>query len=136
MFKKGKGQAGIEYVMLTALLMVFLIPTINYALQTAVFTVRMNQLENIVRRVAKSVDAVGAIGPGAVEVLQVTIPTGILNTYLNGTEIILNATMFGSTDAIALGATHINVSGSLPTIPGTYHVYVQALTNHEVFVHI
>ena len=134
MFKMGKGQAGIEYIMLTAVLLIFLIPTVNYALQTATLNVRLSQLENVVKRVSKAADAVAAGGPGATEIVIITMPSGVVGTYVNNSQILINVSLFGIQPYV-VGFTKVNVSGNLPTIAGTYKMYVKAVSNREVLIY-
>src|SRR3989344_2461377 len=69
-----RGQAGIEYVILVGLMLIFLIPIIHYALNEATLNVKINQIDTTVRRIAKASDAVFSLGRGAREVVTVTLP--------------------------------------------------------------
>ncbi len=128
-----KAQAAIEYVILISILMVFLIPIIDYALNESVTSVRVNQLENSARRIAKAVNTVYALGPGTVEIVTVTFPTGIESTAVTGNEILLNVTIYGSYSDVHY-PTKANVSGWLPTNPGTYRIAIKMLNNLTVDV--
>lgn len=124
-------QAAIEYVILVGVILVFLIPTIQYSLNEANTNLKINQLENSVRRIAKAADAVYAIGGDATEVVMVTLPYGIESSNVSDHRILLRVGMFGQISDV-IYTTRAPVTGSLPTIPGTYNIMIKALTNNTV----
>ena len=130
-----KSQAGIEYIILIGMLLIFLIPVIHYALTESTLNVRLNQLENSFRRVAKAVNTVYAIGPGAQEIIVITLPQGIEGTAVEGQGIYANASLFGGISSIHY-ATQPTVAGVLPKDPGTYHLLVKTLDNDTVDVRL
>ena len=124
-------QAAIEYIVLVGVIMVFLIPVIHYSLNEANTSLKINQLENSVRRVAKAADAVYAIGAGASELITITLPYGIESTNISNNQILLKVSMFGAVSDV-IYATRVNVTGTLPNLPGTYNIIVKALSNLTV----
>ncbi|MEK6903064.1 MAG: hypothetical protein AABW64_00260 [Nanoarchaeota archaeon] len=126
-----KGQAGIEYVILLGILLLFLIPTIYYSLNEANRSVKINQLENSVRRLVKAADAVHAVGPGTIEVVTITLPEGIIAATVNITEVYLQVSMFGGITDVHY-SSHVNMTGELPNIEGTYSVKVESLRSGVV----
>ena len=87
-------QAAIEYIILVGIILVFLIPVIQYSLNEANLNLKINQLENSVRRVAKAADAVYAIGPGATEIITITLPHGIESTEVGNNGVLLKLGSF------------------------------------------
>ncbi len=123
------GQAGVEYIVLIGVLLFFFIPIVYYSLTQATQSVKYSQVENIINRLGKAVDAVYALGPGSMEIIPITIPDGILNTVIGGSterEIFLNVTGYGSVSDVHV-TTRANVTGSLPIEKGTYYIKVEAL---------
>ena len=126
-----RSQVGIEYVMLLGVLLIFFIPIIHYSLTKATTNVKEAQLENAVRRLSKAADTVYAMGPGAQEIVAVTLPPAVQATKVHHNEIVFVVTGFGGTSDIHAG-TKAQLIGNLPTLPGTYHMVVQTLPNNTV----
>ncbi len=123
------GQAGVEYIVLIGVLLFFFIPIVYYSLTQATQSVKYTQVENIVSRLAKAVDAVYALGPGSIEIIPITIPDGVLDTVIGGSaerEIFLNITGYGGVSDVH-ATTRANVTGFLPIEKGTYFIKVEAL---------
>jgi len=128
-----RGQAGIEYVILVGLMLIFLIPIIHYALNEATLNVKINQIDTTVRRIAKASDAVFSLGRGAREVVTVTLPHGISTSKVNGHEIGFEVSLFGKITDVYF-PTKPQVIGSLPTDPGTYRIVVMMLETNNVSI--
>src|SRR3989344_3217297 len=126
-----RGQAGIEYIMLVSVLLLFLIPIVHYSLTESTTRVKMYQLETSVERIAKAADAVYALGPGAQEVAVVTLPEGIERTIVGNYSVYFVASLFGASSEIGY-VTRANVTGSLPMLPGTYRIVMKHMPSGEV----
>ena len=126
-------QAAIEYVILVGVILVFLIPVIHYSLNEANISLKINQLDNSVRRVAKAADAVLAVGGGAAEIVTITLPYGIESSTVGSNRVALKVSMFGSFSDVVY-TTRANVAGNLPISPGTYRIVVKALNNNTVII--
>lgn len=133
--RKKRGQAAIEYVILVGTLMVFLIPVVYYALNESSYRVKMNQLDNAVKRVAKVADVVYALGPGAQDVVVITIPYGVLSSQVANYSINLEVSALGG-DSDYGYRTVGNVTGSLPILPGTYRILIQHLRESVINVSV
>ena len=77
-----RGQAGVEYVILTGILLFFFIPLVHYSMQETTNAVRNSQLDSYVSRLSKAVDAVHSVGPGTTEIIIVTVPNGVKSAKL------------------------------------------------------
>lgn len=117
-----RGQAGIEYVILIGILLLFFIPIIYYSLTEASKSVKLGQLENMVTRLGKAVDAVYALGPHSREIIPVTIPEGVESASVTGHEILLRVA--GIEEVLVI--TKAQVTGTLPITKGTYFIIVEA----------
>lgn len=126
-----RGQAGIEYVILVGVLLVFLIPTIYYSLNEANRNVKFNQVENAVRRLAKAADSVHAIGPGSIEIITITLPDGVQDFSLDESEVSLQVSGFGGLSDVHY-KTSVPLVGKLPLGKGTYTMRVASLKSGEV----
>ena len=134
---KKRGQAGIEYVILTGLLLFFFIPLIHYSLQESNNAIKNSQLDSYVNRISKSVDAVHSIGPGATEVVVITVPKGVTDSYFSDcslddiNELVLKVEMYGGVSDV-----HASVKpclyGELPIVHGTYHMKILSLNETAV----
>ena len=131
MVDRKRGQAGIEYVILIGILLVFLIPTIYYSLNEANNNVKLTQLESSVRRLVKAADSVHAIGPGAIEIITVTLPSGIQKVNISGTEILLEVSMFGGVSDVHF-PSKVQLVGNLPTKEGSYNIRVESQRSGKV----
>lgn len=128
-----KGQAGIEYVILIGVLLVFLIPAVYYSLNEANRSIKINQLENSLRRLVKAADSVHAIGPGSLQIITITLPDGIANASVNGTEIFMQVSMFGGVTDVHY-SSHVNLTGVIPNTEGTYNMRVESLRSGVVSI--
>ena len=132
-----RGQAGIEYVMLTGLLLFFFIPLIHYSLQETNNAIKLSQIDSYVGRLSKSVDAVHSLGPGSMEIIVVTVPKGVesaeLINYVDLHEINVRVSIYGGISDFH-GSMRPVVGGILPKNPGTYHLKIRSI--NETFVNI
>ena len=120
-----RAQAGIEYIILTGFLLFLLIPTISYAFSEANTNVKINQIDNAVRRIARSVNAVFVIGPGAKELITITLPNGVTGYNTSNNEIVYQATLFAQTSDFNYPVI-TTINGTLPVIAGTYRILIEA----------
>lgn len=137
-----RGQAGIEYVILIGLLLFFFIPLIHYSFQETNNAVRASQLDSFVSRLSKAIDAVHSIGPGATEIVVITLPKGVSEATLqNGinpgdpSEIVLKVQFYGGVSDVH-ASVKPKLQGELPTAAGTYHMRVSSISETEVNVTI
>ena len=125
--RKKRGQAAIEYVILVGTLMIFLIPIVYYSLNESSYRLKLNQVDNAVKRLAKVADVVYAFGPGAQDVVVITLPHGVESSSVANYSINLKVSALGGLSDYGY-TTISNVSGSIPTAPGTYRILVQHLS--------
>ena len=131
-----RGQAGIEYVILTGILLFFFIPLVHYSMQETTNAVRNSQLDSYVSRLFKAVNAVHSVGPGTMEIIIVTVPKGVVSADLinvpNGiSEIVLSAQFFGGISDIHAAVRPL-IYGNIPNTPGTYHLRVSSINESSV----
>ena len=134
---KKRGQAGIEYVILTGLLLFFLIPLVHYSTVETNNAIRDSQLESYVSRLSKAIDAVRSMGPDSMEIVVITAPKGIktaalVNDVASGaSEILLQIEFAGGISDVHAGVKPL-IYGAIPSTSGTYHLKVKSLNESSV----
>lgn len=127
-----KGQSSIEYIILVSLILAALIPLIYYATSKSSNEIRLNQADQTVQTIAKAADNVYTAGPGNREYIQVVMPTGVQSFTVNGRDIIMNLTIYGSFSQVhARSISSIRNTTPLPREEGTYNIIVR-MTEKEV----
>ena len=131
-----RGQAGIEYVILTGILLFFFIPLVHYSTQETTNAVRNSQLDSYVSRLSKAVNAVHSVGPGTMEIIIVTVPNGVTTADLINvpggiSEIVLQAQFFGGISDIHASVKPL-IYGDIPNTPGTYHLRVKSMNESSI----
>ena len=119
-----RGQASIEYIIMVGMLLLFLIPVVHYASIESVTQVKMSQIDSALERMYRSSEAMNALGPGSQEIITITLPPGIEEITIDKYAINFKVSMFAGTSDFGY-VTAANVTGGLPTLPGTYHVLIQ-----------
>lgn len=119
-----RGQAAVEYVILTGVLLIFLVPIIQFSLIQTLAELRLNQLDDSFTRVTKSVDAVGTLGVGAQEIVVITTPSGIESITFNGNALEVHVSMGGGEQNMGY-LTSVPMIGEIPTTAGTYHLRIK-----------
>ena len=122
--RKKRGQAAVEYVVLVGTLLVFLIPVVYYALNESSYQLKVSQLDNAVTRVSKAIDSVYALGPGAQEIVTITLPYGIEDVDVSDAGIHYTVSIFGGLSDFGYD-TVANATGMMPILPGTYRILVR-----------
>ena len=122
MYEK-RGQAGIEYIVLIGVLLVFLIPIVYYSLDQSSFQVKVSQIENALKRLTKASDSVYALGPGARDVVVITMPHGIEEIQIENYTINFKVSILGGISDYGF-PTIANVTGTFPKTPGTYRILI------------
>ncbi len=133
-----RGQAAVEYVVLLGVILVFLVPMIQISLIQTYSELRLAQLDNSFNRLAKSVDAVGALSLGSQEFVIITLPSGIEDPIgFRGTSIEVNVSIGGSKN-LAGYQTQVSLdsSSSMPNSRGTYRVLVKKVDQQKVKVEL
>ncbi|MFH1636825.1 MAG: class III signal peptide-containing protein [Candidatus Woesearchaeota archaeon] len=121
-----RGQISMEYIMLLGVLILALIPLFYYSYDKINYEIKINLANDAVSSLAKAADIVYSLGPGAKRYVEITIPRGVINSYINGTEIVL--ILSGRAGENHIHATSIaTLSGSLPNASGTYRIPLEAL---------
>lgn len=137
--KNKKSQVSIEYFIIFGTLLFFLILIVSYFIIVVPEEIKVKQATDAVNKIARSIDTVYSVGPGARRIIYVTIPPG--TTYINltpfknriGAEISLTMNYSGN-QVKFLAITHANVTGHIPTGKTLYKLILQ--TTEERIVNI
>lgn len=114
-----KGQTGLEYMIIIAIILAIIIPMASYIWQQNEVVTRTRQAEITANSIASAADSLWAQGPGSKTTLNIFLPDGYSQTEskLSGRLILLKIyTPAGYNDAIAI--TKANITGSLPSDSG------------------
>jgi len=74
-----------------------------------------------------------ALGPGSRQLVWVTLPQTLVNSSLQGKEVVIRIQVGGSVSEI-IARTNAAMMGSLPSAPGTHQITVEALNTSIVRV--
>lgn len=126
-----RGQVSLEYVILIGILLVILIPIFYYSLTTSSEKVKLSQAENTVLTLSKAVEEVYSLSPGTKKYVWLSIPGGVQEARITGSEITLVVGVAGkSSDYTAF--TKAIVVGNIPTEKGVYRIPVELLESGVV----
>ena len=132
-----KAQISIEYFMIFTILLVFLILIVFYFISAVPEEIKIRQATDSVNKIARTIDTVYAIGPGARRVIYVSIPSG--TEYINltpfpnkiGGEIALGLTYEGRLINI-IATTNANITGEIHPGKTQYKLYIQTKEDRVV----
>lgn len=124
--RRKRGQAGIEYVMIVGAILIIAIPLFFYAIYETNHKVKINQADDAVNTLANAADTVYSLGSGSKKYVWVAIPSGVLSSSVNGSEVSLTLSVFSGQSDIHASSKALLV-GSVPAAKGTYRIAVEAL---------
>ncbi|MFH1470489.1 MAG: hypothetical protein ABIF01_01965 [Candidatus Micrarchaeota archaeon] len=125
-----RGQAAVELLIILAIAMTLLgavIVTGSRQLNHGQTMLRLTQARSAVNDLAHAADVVYKEGEGAVRKVRVTIPDGVSpdRVFIDGKFVNVGVYVEGGeSDVNAMSVAKL--SGSLPSSPGTYWIYVGA----------
>ena len=123
-----KAQISVEYILITALVLLMLSPIFYYAFSTSVQSIKMNQVAALVDDLADSADVLYSLGPNSQDTLKITVPGGVTNITIANTEISVFIRLFNAVSE-AHRTTNGNVSGSINISSGIHYVTVKNENN-------
>ncbi len=121
-----RGQVGIEYVLIVGAILLITIPLFFYAFYETNKRVTLNQAEDAVNTIAKAADTVYSLGPGSRKYVWVSIPSGVVSSSVNSSEVLLTLMQMGS-ESDVYASTRAVLVGSVPAGKGTYKIAVESL---------
>ena len=135
--RRKRGQASVEYIILIAFLLVFFVPITHYSLEETNNAIKMSQINSFIERVSKSIDAIHAIGPGALKVISVSLPHGVESSELVNEgdfhEIVVRISYAqGISDVHA--TVKPTIGGEFPNRTGSYFLKIKCI--NDTFVNI
>ena len=132
MFKK-RAQVSIEYLIMTGIVLVILIPLIYYAFSEYNASISLNEAGETVDSLKAIADQVYIMGPGSKQYTTINIPGGVENITLENNEILLKIHMFGAVSDIHK-KTKGNVTGIINATKGTYIISAESLDNGTIIL--
>ena len=137
--KQKKSQVSVEYFIIFGTLLVFLVSTVSYFMQTVPEEIRVKQATDVVNKISKVADTVYVVGPGTERFIYVYVPSGVQSiTFANfpdsvGGEISLSLSYEGRTIEL-IAITKGNIMGHIDTGKTLYKLHIQ--TTEERIVNI
>nr|MBA4405479.1 hypothetical protein [Nanoarchaeum sp.] len=128
---KKRGQAAFEYMILVGALLVVLIPLFHYVSYYSSQNVKVEKLEDAVQTLGKTSDALYAFGPGNKDYVMISLPGGITETRVSGTEILIKVNIFGDISDFYY-TTKGPVTGSIPAEQGQFEMEIEILENGTI----
>ncbi len=129
--KKGKGQASLEYLLITGVIFVIIIPIFYIALTESTQQIRLNKAEETVNTLARTADSLYALGPGSRDMVEISMPSGVEGYSIDNRKVSLSLSLSGSPFEIS-AFSNAPVSGSLNTNAGAYSVPMEVLDSGMV----
>ncbi len=127
----GKAQAGLEYLIITGILLAFLTTAVIYIQAQSADTIRTTQAKDAVREIAAGADRAAALGPGTKTFVFVTLPDGMVSASVSSHEISIRlALSVAETDTFE--TTDANMIGALPLQSGVQKVKIEVLPSGVV----
>ncbi len=125
---KKRAQIALEYVILVGLVLALLTPVFYFSFTTSVQTIKMNEASNLVKRIADTADTLYALGAGSQDTIEINVPGGVQSISLGNKEVLLKIKIFEGVSDISMN-TKTNISGTLSTKSGTYHITLKNENN-------
>ncbi len=124
MFAGVKGQVGVEYLTIVALMLVALAAMFMFSFSMYTDTVKIGELKNSLNALDSGITQAISLGSGTTLFADILLPSDIVSVTITGREISYTvATSGGNTDVYVTTAAE-NVSGSMPTTPGTHTIKI------------
>lgn len=128
---KKRGQAAFEYMILVGALLVVLIPLFYYVSYYSSQNVKVEKLEDAVQTLGKNTDSLYSLGPGNKDYVMISLPGGITETKVSGTEILIKVNIFNDISDFYY-TTKGPVTGSIPAEKGDFEMELEVLENGTV----
>jgi len=134
--KRQRGQVGIEYLILFSFVLLTLLPVIatlyNYSSHSQE-RLAVEQAEQTAKRIADAANTVYSLGYPSQIIRQVYVPSKIVTATVSKREIVF--TVQGSSGNVeVVESTMVEVSGTLPTVQGTYRMNVSTTAEGDVII--
>ncbi len=131
-YNKKKAQAGLEYIILLALLLAALVPIFIYSMDTSSVSIRTIQSREAVQRIANAADALYRLGGGKTTV-YVYMPSGV-ESYSISQKIIKLTLRIGEGTGDIFARTEGDVSGTIVISEGYKNIPIRAFSNGTVVI--
>jgi uncharacterized protein (UPF0333 family) len=134
-----RAQTSIEYFILFGTLLFFLMIIIGYFIQMVPEEISFNQATATVNKIARAVETIHSVGPGARRIIYVNVPPG--TQYINitpiseGTKGEISLTMnYKGEQMDFFAVTSANITGNIP--PGKIFYKLLIQTTEDWIVNI
>ena len=118
-----KAQIAVEYLIIVAVVLGIAITLFYYTTVYSSESISINQAKESVETLARTIDYVYALGPGAQTSVVIEVPSNAVYGYVTQNEVGFKISV-GVQVTDVYEVTKASVSGSLPTTPGRYTILV------------
>jgi len=128
----GKGQVGIEYLILVGFLVAAVIPIIYYATQQSYVTkdqIVSSQMEKIAQEIENACNLVYSYGNNSKLTLKLYFPDGIKSIKISGKQVEFVYYTSGG-EAFVYSYPLVNLSGNISTLPGLHEIEIVNKGDH------
>ena len=130
--KYPKGQSGLEYIIIFAVLLAALTPIIIYSLGMYSVSIATAKSREVVQKIATEADNIYKIGGGKT-VLALSIPPSVQSILIQNNTIRLRLKI-GDGYGDAFAVTKANITGTFPIEEGTIYVPIQMVQNGTILI--
>jgi uncharacterized protein (UPF0333 family) len=124
MVSQKKAQLSIEYLILTGIILIFLLPILYYAFSNSIQNLKMHQANELVKRIAETADTLYILGPGSQDTIKVIVPGGVENITFGNRQVYLRIKIFTNVSDV-IAETKANINGSIKTKAGSYFIKIK-----------
>jgi type II secretory pathway pseudopilin PulG len=136
MMKFKRAQLAVELIAILAVAAIVLIVIFVLAFQTIQNASQMNRDEAAAQsldRLSYAVQSTYAQGNGSQKVVPIVIPGDVFGTFVTRTTFGYNYSNSDGAQYVRVRSPNVNMSGSLPTTPGTYYINVSSNGRNVTF---
>ena len=127
-----KSQISIEYILILGFLILVTLPLIYYGISTANKETYDTNTAKMLKEIAIKADKVYALGPGNIEIYRVTVPSNTIDFKIQDNHDIVLTVKLKNSNLDYFSTTTANLTGILPTTPGTYSLRMESYDNATV----
>lgn len=126
--KLNKAQVSMEYLMITGIILLALIPVFYYAVSATTQTIKINQASEAVTKIRETADTLYIFGSGSQDTIKINLPGGVKNITFSGKDINLKLEIFKKVSDISEKSKG-NITGSINNKRGIQYITLKNANN-------
>lgn len=120
-----RGQVAVEYVFMVSFLLLFVGAFSGYAVLVYSDSLKNSSLNNSVIALQDASKKVYSLGRGNTVIVEINLPDDVVSSGINGKDFYFARQVFGGL-SYNYGTADSNLTGILPSSPGTYRIAVRS----------